>query len=244
MMYFPEYKHSMNVNEFRVLDRTAADTFQFPANANAGGNARLHFTPLWFPNGVYRCQAYVADVWTPAGMLSKYYNSSSITIKDSAYDDWYVSDKKAPVTPALNCDFNIADTNPHISKNIVVTMDTAANVGDKAVSWSLTKNGSAASYTGSLGNYGGSIKVSETGAYTLTATITDSPGKTSTCSKSISVYNNAPSAPVITRTPNGSPENSDDFIRITALSTDPDGDRITYVWENRPNNEVKYAPGR
>jgi hypothetical protein len=91
MMYFPEFMWRMNVNEFRVLDRTAVNRFQLPANPNAKGSARLHFTPLWFPDGTYRAQTYAGDVWTPAGMLSRYYDSSAIQIQGSAYDDWYIT---------------------------------------------------------------------------------------------------------------------------------------------------------
>jgi hypothetical protein len=90
MMYFPEFMYRMNVNEFRVLDRTAVNRFQLPANPNAKGNGRIHFTPLWYPDGTYRAQTYVGDVWTPAGMLSRYYLSGPIQIAGNAYDDWYI----------------------------------------------------------------------------------------------------------------------------------------------------------
>ena len=45
--------------------------------------------PLWYPDTNYRVQAYVADIWTPAGMMSGYMNSDPIVISKSAYDDWY-----------------------------------------------------------------------------------------------------------------------------------------------------------
>jgi len=90
-MYFPEFRYSNTVGNFRHLDRNGTNNFRFPANPNAKDNARLHFTPLWFPNGNYQCQGFISDVWTPAGMLSGYYNSNNIKINGSAYDDWYVA---------------------------------------------------------------------------------------------------------------------------------------------------------
>lgn len=88
-MYFPEFKYGTAVGSFRVLDRTATNTFQLPVNLN-GKNARLHFVPLWFPNTDYSVQSYVADVWTPAGMMSGYMLSAPVVISQTAYDDHYL----------------------------------------------------------------------------------------------------------------------------------------------------------
>jgi hypothetical protein len=89
-MFFPEFKYSNTAGSFRHLDRNGTNNFRFPANRNAKDNARLHFTPLWFPNGSYQCQGFISDVWTPVGMLFGHYNSNIINISGSAYDDWHV----------------------------------------------------------------------------------------------------------------------------------------------------------
>jgi hypothetical protein len=89
-LFFPEFKYSAAVNSFRTLDRNGANNFHFPANPHAKDNARLHFTPLYYPNGGYQCQGYLYDLWTPAGMLYGFYNSNTMTITGSAFDDWFV----------------------------------------------------------------------------------------------------------------------------------------------------------
>ena len=89
-LYFPEFRYATTVNSFRVLDRNGTNNFRFPANSSAKDNARLHFTPLYYPNGNYQTQGYIYDAWTPAGMLSGWYNSNVMTISGSSYDDWAV----------------------------------------------------------------------------------------------------------------------------------------------------------
>jgi len=89
-LYFPEFRFATTNNSFRVLDRNGTNNFRFPTNSHAKDNARLHFTPLYFPNGNYQTQGFLTDIWTPAGMLSGWYNSNTISISGSALDDWYV----------------------------------------------------------------------------------------------------------------------------------------------------------
>jgi hypothetical protein len=86
----PEYKYSPVVSKYRSLSRVGTNSFQLPANPYAANNARLHFIPLWFPDGNYIAQGFASDLWTPAGMMSGYMNSNTIIISQSAYDDWYV----------------------------------------------------------------------------------------------------------------------------------------------------------
>jgi hypothetical protein len=75
---------------FRSLDMNGINNFRFPVNPNAKDNARLHFTPIWMPDGDYQVQTIISDVWTPAGMLSGYYTTNRVVISGNAYDDWTV----------------------------------------------------------------------------------------------------------------------------------------------------------
>lgn len=62
--------------------------------------------------------------------------------------------------------------------------------------------------------------------------------------KSFTILNSAPTAPVITRTPNGNSVAPGTKVTITAKSTDADNDPITYVWEGRNAETQTYPLGR
>jgi hypothetical protein len=88
---FPEFKYSKAVGSFRSIEKYGS-AWGFIQNTNADLNERLHFTPLWYPDGSYIISVMATDVWTPAGMISSVRNSNAIKIIDSAYDDWYVGE--------------------------------------------------------------------------------------------------------------------------------------------------------
>ncbi|MFZ5966199.1 MAG: S-layer homology domain-containing protein [Bacillota bacterium] len=58
------------------------------------------------------------------------------------------------------------------------------------------------------------------------------------------VVNNPPSTPVITRTPDTNSVSPGTQVKITAQSSDPDGDMFTYVWEGRPSEISTYPLGK
>ena len=59
-----------------------------------------------------------------------------------------------------------------------------------------------------------------------------------------SIVNSAPARPVITRTPSEPFILPGNNVTITANAVDPDGDPLTYVWENRPSETYAYPDGR
>lgn len=59
-----------------------------------------------------------------------------------------------------------------------------------------------------------------------------------------SIANSAPTRPEITRTPGGNSVVPGTPVTITATSSDPDGDSITYVWEGRPSQTATYPLGK
>lgn len=92
--YFPEFYYK---DYWRLLDRTSggySSQFQFKANKYSTYNRRVHFLPLWYPNGQYTVNTYIQDAWTPVGMLSVSINGA-VTVSGSLYDDWHL----APLKP-------------------------------------------------------------------------------------------------------------------------------------------------
>ncbi|MGX8797620.1 S-layer homology domain-containing protein [Fusibacter sp. JL298sf-3] len=62
--------------------------------------------------------------------------------------------------------------------------------------------------------------------------------------KTFTITNEAPTAPVISRSPNTNSVAPGTAVTITAQSSDPDGDAISYVWENRNSETQTYPLGK
>lgn len=91
---FPEFQYE---TYSRLLERTIGGLnakFEFKKNLYSTYNRRVHFSPVWYPDGAYTAHTYVMDCWTPVGML-KGNVTDTLTIKGSVYDDWH----SAPINP-------------------------------------------------------------------------------------------------------------------------------------------------
>ena len=83
---YPEYKYFLSSDKCTTL--TVSGSYaELPVFKTYG---KVHFTPLWYPDGNYTVSVIASDCWTPAGMISATSVSNTITISGSAYDDWYV----------------------------------------------------------------------------------------------------------------------------------------------------------
>ena len=88
--YFPEFHYT---TYWRLLDRLSSGKtarFQFAENIYSTYKQRVHFSPVWFPDGSYTVNTHVMDIWTPAGMLCANL-TDSVTISGSLYDDWHIA---------------------------------------------------------------------------------------------------------------------------------------------------------
>lgn len=88
--YFPEFNYT---TYWRLLDRLSSGKtarFQFAENIYSTYKQRVHFSPVWFPDGSYTVNTHVMDIWTPAGMLCSNL-TDSVTISGSLYDDWHIA---------------------------------------------------------------------------------------------------------------------------------------------------------
>ena len=87
--YFPEFSYH---TYWRLLDLKRdglSSVFHFKINQYSTYGRRVHFTPLWYPDGTYTAYTYLEDAWTPAGMLSANL-TDYVKIKGNVYDDWHV----------------------------------------------------------------------------------------------------------------------------------------------------------
>ena len=88
--YFPEFNYT---TYWRLLDRLSSGKtarFQFAENIYSTYKQRVHFSPVWFPDGSYTVNTHVMDIWTPAGMLCANL-TDSVTISGSLYNDWHIA---------------------------------------------------------------------------------------------------------------------------------------------------------
>lgn len=84
---FPEFGYLKTTGNYRTLELVSG---KWILREN-GSYGRIHFTPLWYPDGSYSVNVTISDCWTPAGMITRTVNTNTVTISGSAYDDWTIS---------------------------------------------------------------------------------------------------------------------------------------------------------
>lgn len=87
--YYPEFNYKTYNRVLEIITAGYSSSFQLRKNKYSTYNQRVHFTPIWYPDGIYSVYAEVIDVWTPDGMLSVNLNDY-VNIKGSLYDDWHI----------------------------------------------------------------------------------------------------------------------------------------------------------
>ncbi|MFI3238765.1 MAG: hypothetical protein R3Y47_12205 [Lachnospiraceae bacterium] len=88
--YFPEFQYQ---TYWRLLDRLNSGysiSHAFKINQYSTYGQRVHFTPVWYPNGTYTAYATCIDAWTPAGMMSINL-TDYLYISGSLFDDWHIA---------------------------------------------------------------------------------------------------------------------------------------------------------
>ncbi|WMJ22703.1 hypothetical protein RBG61_11985 [Paludicola sp. MB14-C6] len=88
---FKEFNYTLKYGNYRTLEPTYQNanqtTYEFYKNDASFDKCRVHFIPVWVPDGKYSISYKVSDYWTPAGMVS-YYATDYIIIDGSMYNDW------------------------------------------------------------------------------------------------------------------------------------------------------------
>lgn len=85
--YFPEFHYQ---TYWRLLEQTSSNVLEFKKNKYSTYNNRVHFLPIWYPDGNYEVYTWAIDCWCPAGMLSMNL-TDSVTIKGNLFDDWHIA---------------------------------------------------------------------------------------------------------------------------------------------------------
>lgn len=85
---YPEFEYGYGANACTTL--LLQSNYWYFSSPNS---PKYHYTPIYFPDGAYVVEIVKSDMWTPAGMISAVSTTKPITIKDSAYDDWFVGRK-------------------------------------------------------------------------------------------------------------------------------------------------------
>lgn len=136
----------------------------------------------------------------------------------------------------LNCSFTMPQQ-IHAGQEFAITPASDSNCGGLPVSWTLQKDGAAASVAdylrGSVGDGGGIVHIDHVGNYLLKAEITDEAGRSFSSTQPVSVTNQPPALPSLTIQQTRTYQNGKFYVQISAAGSDPDGDPLTYEFEGR-----------
>ena len=87
--FFPEFEYKTYWRQLERISNGYNTEFEFQRNKYSTYNQRVHFTPVWFPDGAYTVYGKTLDAWTPAGML-QIQLSDQMTVNDNLFSDWHV----------------------------------------------------------------------------------------------------------------------------------------------------------
>ena len=93
LSYYPEFGYKTYLRLSDLISSGYNAQFQLKSNEYSTYGRRVHFTPLWFPDGRYEPIATVLDVWTPDGMLTCSL-SDYVNISGNVYDDRHIAPQR------------------------------------------------------------------------------------------------------------------------------------------------------
>ncbi|MEK4454038.1 hypothetical protein [Paenibacillus sp. FSL L8-0506] len=90
LSYFPEFAYQKFWRLHDIKSAGYSASFWLKPNEYSTYESRVHFTPIWFPDGPYTPITRILDAWTPAGMLSLQLQTT-ITISGNLFSDWHIA---------------------------------------------------------------------------------------------------------------------------------------------------------
>ncbi|MBW4085265.1 hypothetical protein HYD27_28495 [Paenibacillus sp. S150] len=91
--YFPEFGYQAYWRLHDLKERGYNANFWLKPNEYSTYNSRVHFSPIWFPDGPYTPITRILDAWTPDGMLTLQLQDT-ITISGNLFSDWHIAPQK------------------------------------------------------------------------------------------------------------------------------------------------------
>ncbi|AIQ13825.1 hypothetical protein [Paenibacillus durus] len=91
--YFPEFAYQTYWRLHDLKTSGLSASFWLQPNEYSTYQSRVHFTPLWFPDGPYTPITRILDAWTPEGMLTVQLQGT-IAITGNLYSDWHIAPQK------------------------------------------------------------------------------------------------------------------------------------------------------
>lgn len=88
-VYFPEFNYRKYRRDAKLPGASLLSTLYLPVNQYSIKQSKVHFTPIWYPDGIYTVYVETFDAWTPGGMLCSK-GTASIDIEGNMWDDWYI----------------------------------------------------------------------------------------------------------------------------------------------------------
>lgn len=190
---------------------------------------------------------YAAGTLGMSGGTLRFYTDKTISVKQQAVvtdtngRKFTFTSNAGTIRPIASFAFTVPSS-AHIGSGFSVSLPSTSGLEGRTLNWSLTKDGSTASYTGSLSNSGGTIAISSTGSYVLTANTTDSAGRTFSYSQGITITNSAPNKPSGSATVTRTAKDGNLLVNLYAYASDPDGDSVTLEYSGNTSDSY-YAVG-
>ncbi len=86
----PEYNYAFGEGKCKTLITGHKNEYMqwiFPTTGKADNT---HYTPVWYPDGMYQVIVHESDAWTPNGMITANNVPNTLTVNGNMYDDYFI----------------------------------------------------------------------------------------------------------------------------------------------------------